>query len=1012
MKKIYINEDSVVTLNKKRLLPKFLFKLIKSHMTSLGDSEAFPSGDEYPFDYTILKKRYGNVCDAIESLELPSLDEDYLMSTLSSLIKECKELEKPVRDALEKICENSVNRLFAIPSEMINLSCKLVDKITFKNTVRIRPESKEEIKYTFTDVNDIDLSNKAVEKRRFINALIQGASYLYSKDENLYKEDINKINPNLLPLYEKIIIINDYLLFIKKEELSDEKPMQGSYCETHVGNEGKKSIIESQGIIFPLLLQDTIRGFFDLFSTHGLPKNKEKAMYIIKKADFILAEPWDMRLGVELWKEMFGNIKDTNIIPYVFTEYVKHNEIEFNQITKEILSKTKKGYDILNSMINTATYDSGYEAFKNRINARNINKSVINDSYFTAAELDGFNLDGENQQDENVIEEDDVEEDSEEIETWYKGICGQFNEVLIKRQIWLADSPEFAAEYIEQSEDGHLYAFDVNISKFNEYNWRQEDNSFEPIDGFSEEEQKKLTQEGYNGYSFALDDGTVLVLFDPSLIVNVREIPLDEYIEESRRKDANLLTESQESKSIAAAKKLVMQRLQYNEQQADEFIRIKLRNDLPILRTPQGGKFILGVARMFCDGELRSANDIGNLNSTLKLIASDAHVNEYDRNLNGMSCQELIQRFSKAMSDNLEAEKAEIGQMVFDTPSDYEIVRIDSFKQASEYSKYTSWCVTHDKNMFDSYTSDGINQFYFCLRNGFENVEKQPSDGCPLDKYGLSMIAVSVNEDGMLNTCTCRWNHDNGGDDNVMNSKELSQVIGMNFFDVFRPNNKWKEVLSDAMQRLSNGESIEDVFYWCGDFYEGFAWVVLNGKFNFLTKEGKILSDQWFDWCDDFREGFATVKLNEKFNFINRDGKLLSDKWFNWCDDFREGFAAVKLDKKRNFLTKEGKILSDQWFDLCGNFIEGFAVVELNRKMNFITKEGRLLSNQWFDYCDSFHEGFARVILNGKYNILTKEGRLLSNQWFNWCDDFHRGFATAELNGRNYRIDTNGNLTR
>jgi hypothetical protein len=162
-----------------------------------------------------------------------------------------------------------------------------------------------------------------------------------------------------------------------------------------------------------------------------------------------------------------------------------------------------------------------------------------------------------------------------------------------------------------------------------------------------------------------------------------------------------LLTESQESKSISAAKKLLMQRLRYNEQQADEFVRVKLRNDLPVLRTPEGGKFILGVTRMFIDGELSSANDIGNLNSTLKLVASDAHINEYDRNLNGMSANDLISRFAQAMSDNLNAEKEEINQMVFDTPSDYEIVRIDSFEQAQQYGKYTSWCVTHDKNMFD-----------------------------------------------------------------------------------------------------------------------------------------------------------------------------------------------------------------------------------------------------------------------------------------------------------------------
>lgn len=449
-------------------------------------------------------------------------------------------------------------------------------------------------------------------------------------------------------------------------------------------------------------------------------------------------------------------------------------------------------------------------------------------------------------------------------------------------------------------------------------------------------------------------------------------------LNEAEKKHKRIIVESQESKSIAAAKKLVMQRLNYSEQEADEFIRIKLRNDLPVLRTPQGGKFILGVTRMFCDGEIRTANDIGNLNSTLKLVASDAHINEYDRNLNGMSCQELIQRFAKAMSDNLEAERNEVGQMVFDTPSDYDIVRIDSFEQAEKYGQYVSWCVTHDENMFNSYTSEGINQFYFCLKNGFENVVAQPSDGCPLDKYGLSMIAVSVNENGMLNTCTCRWNHDNGGDDSIMNAKEVSQVIGMNFFEVFKPNNKWKDLLSSVTQRLENGEDPRAIFDSADIFREGFARVRLNGKCNYINQEGKFLSNQWFDYADIFTEGFAVVRLNNKWNFINKEGSLLSDQWFEFAYNFSEGFGEVQLNGKCNFINKEGKLLSNQWFDYVGIFKEGFAWVGLNNKLNFINQEGRLLSNQWFnDIAHYFSEGFARVKLNDK--------------WF--------------------RIDTNGNLT-
>lgn len=406
MKKIYINESSISDVINGRLLPQFLFKLVKSHHTSLGENDAFPTSYDYPFDYVLLKERYNEVCDAIEGLGLESLDEDYLVSELSSLVTQCKRLEKPIKDTLEKICENALNKLFAIPEESINLHFKLVDKIKFKSDVRIKPESSDESKYTFKDIEDIDLTNKEVMKRRFIDALIQGASYTYSRIEGLYIGDIDKINQDLPRLYRKIRVINDYLLFTKKEELSDKNPMQGSYVETHIGLKDKKTTISAQGIIFPLLFQEGIKGMFELFSSHGLPQDIEKAQHIVKKADFILAEPWDIRLGVGLWRMFFGDVEDTNVVPYMFTKFVSLPVEEFNIASKEILSSTVKGKKIINALMKDSEYDSGYQQFKNRINAKNLDKSLIKDSYFTGAEANGYEIDT-TELDGDVIEETD-----------------------------------------------------------------------------------------------------------------------------------------------------------------------------------------------------------------------------------------------------------------------------------------------------------------------------------------------------------------------------------------------------------------------------------------------------------------------------------------------------------------------------------------------------------------------------------------------------------------------------
>ena len=478
----------------------------------------------------------------------------------------------------------------------------------------------------------------------------------------------------------------------------------------------------------------------------------------------------------------------------------------------------------------------------------------------------------------------------------------------------------------------------------------------------------------------------------------------------------NILTESQESKSIDAAKKLYMERTKCSREEADEFVRITLRNDLPILRKPNAAKFILGVTRMFLDRQITDARTISQLNTTLEYVSSDAHINEYDRNLNGMSAQDLIQRFAKAVSDDFEKNKSDINSMNFEGKSQYNIVRVDSFEQAQQYGQYTSWCVTHDEDMFDSYTNDGIGQFYFCLRNGFENEEAVEGENCPLDNYGLSMIAVSVDENGRLNTCTCRWNHDNGGNDSIMDPKQISEVIGMNFYQTFKPNNKWKELVDNCMQRLANGENPNDVFDDIDYFGEGFARVRLNNKYNFISTRGELVwkGDKWFDDGYGFNDGFAVVSLNGKYNFINTRGELLWNEWFEFCNDFSDGFARVKLNGKWNFINTRGELLCNQWFDSCGDFYDGFARVKLNGKCNFINIREEFLwkGNEWFDTCSDFNNGFAVVKLNGKYNFINTRGEFLwkGNEWFDKCSDFYHGFAEVELNGRAFNIDTKGQL--
>lgn len=95
------------------------------------------------------------------------------------------------------------------------------------------------------------------------------------------------------------------------------------------------------------------------------------------------------------------------------------------------------------------------------------------------------------------------------------------------------------------------------------------------------------------------------------------------------------------------------------------------------------------------------------------------------------------------------------------------------------------------------------------------------------------------------------------------------------------------------------------------------------------------------------KEEFTRVQRtsDSKYNYIGKDGKLLSEQWFKWADDFKDGFARVQReDSKYNYITKDGKIISSEWFDYVDYFYEyDFAVVlRTNGEWNFIDKTGKI----------------------------------------------------------------------
>ena len=470
-----------------------------------------------------------------------------------------------------------------------------------------------------------------------------------------------------------------------------------------------------------------------------------------------------------------------------------------------------------------------------------------------------------------------------------------------------------------------------------------------------------------------------------------------------------LITENAKNNNMKLARRYLEEKLGWDNEQIMDFFG-KMQHDIPNVRM-SNCKYFLGVTRMIMEKQLTDGESIMKLNSILKYINNDESLNSsFDRNLNGLTFEKLSEQTTEGMEQAYKSERERFSSTDFgERNTSYRIVKINSFEEASEYGKYTPWCITHGEQAFNNYTNNGICVFYFCLKDGFESIPEKIGENCPLDEYGLSMLAVCVDENGECKTITCRWNHNNGGNDNIMSTEELSSLLGVNFYEVFKPSTVFKEKLEKALSLAKKGDL--SGFDYIGDFDKnGIAKVMLNDKWNLIDTNGNLLSKQWFDYISSFKNSFAKVMLKGKLNFIDVNGNLLSKQWFDNIYGFENGFARVELNNKWNLIDVNGNFISEHWFDGIGYFENGFVKVKLNNKWNFIDTNCNFLSKQWLDWISEFKNGFAQVKLNNKWNFIDVNGKLVSLQWLDDIGNFKNGFAQVMLNGKLNWIDVNGKL--
>lgn len=340
-----LNEGIVYPDNmKERMHPKLEEELRKQEH-SLGKHPSFPEGDEDTFEQKIMGERFAEVANRYKrAFDVDKIDNSKLMTEMMPLVFETIAAEKPHIKKLEELAVKMIREEYDMSEDDVEIIAELTPDISLEGT-KMNPKPMPVEGMEFESHDDIANANEEVYKRRLLNAMTQGAAKKCNHMFHMVDEDLNKLDPRLHNKYNKMMSAADYAYYVVHKLEENGAATGGVVRVTLPSKENPRPIIHAQAVVFPVLIHEIVKGVMELLSAHGLPQDKKLGKYVINKADFLAAEPWDMRIGPAVWGKFTESIDpdDFHLKHHLYSELAKLPAKEFHAQMKEIFAGTNKG---------------------------------------------------------------------------------------------------------------------------------------------------------------------------------------------------------------------------------------------------------------------------------------------------------------------------------------------------------------------------------------------------------------------------------------------------------------------------------------------------------------------------------------------------------------------------------------------------------------------------------------------------------------------------------------------
>jgi len=369
-----------------RMAPDIQAK-IQGRETPLSDNPALDidvdgDGVVSSFEELLASKRFKDVVDKVKQYTgiTDISNQNALMQLqmmLQRAVQDVKSIENENEEYLENLAVDLVKKEMALPDGAFQFDVELLSGMGQIDTSKMRPSSEEpdeeDIMKMFGDENaddmedDIEAFMDAMDKfdmekakRRFINSLIQGASKKGHYMFNLVRDELDRLDPQLLNLYGVLMSIADLMYWIIPDQMTQMMAGEGEGVQgsEEVDDTTDPPTIKAKGLFFPVLIHELIKGVYEVLGTQGLPDDPKAAEMVMGSQDTLPYEIWDLRLGPVIWEKFTEAYPEDlyeddmrEIQNYLFSRFSALSTEEFFEVAREILNDSTKGQKILQRMV-------------------------------------------------------------------------------------------------------------------------------------------------------------------------------------------------------------------------------------------------------------------------------------------------------------------------------------------------------------------------------------------------------------------------------------------------------------------------------------------------------------------------------------------------------------------------------------------------------------------------------------------------------------------------------------